>query len=232
MAFERSPVPAVPPTATPAPAPAAESRIELERPPVRGTATTNPIKGSKVFVDYVPEPLLIFRPDTGEFMCIPAKDVTQFENDANYLDHVIDTYHKANAKADDLAEQLHKLNLSPQVGQAKYTETANALEQAYAEAKAAQEKLHGALKPLGKMDSGHMSIVEIIPIYNASGGPVRKFRKYTARYVRSDRIKNNWDRYVPTGWERNDRARPRKRTRDRSPLSRKRMTSTSSTRTS
>jgi len=201
MAFERSPVPAVPPTATPAPAPAAESRIELERPPVRGTATTNPIKGSKVFVDYVPEPLLIFRPDTGEFMCIPAKDVTQFENDANYLDHVIDTYHKSNAKADDLAEQLHKLNLSPQVGQAKYTETANALEQAYAEAKAAQEKLHGALKPLGKMDSGHMSIVEIIPIYNASGGPVRKFRKYTARYVRSDRIKSNWDRYVPTGWE-------------------------------
>lgn len=203
MAFERSPVPAVPPTSAPAPAPApaAESRIELERPPVRGTATTNPIKGSKIFVDYTPEPLLIFRPDTGEFMCIPCKDVTQFENDANYLDHVIDTYHKANAKADDLAEQLHKLDLSPQSGQAKYTETAKALEQAYAEAKAAQEKLHGALKPLGKMDSGHTSIVEIIPIYNASGGPVRKFRKYTARYVRSDRIKNNWDRYVPTGWE-------------------------------
>ncbi|WP_302912198.1 hypothetical protein [Ralstonia pseudosolanacearum] len=173
----------------------------MERPPLRGTATTNLIKGSKVFVDHVPDPLLIFRPDTGEFMCIPSKDVTQFENDANYLDHVIDTYHKSNAKADDLAEQLHKLNLAPQSGQAKYTETEKALEQAYAEAKAAQEKLHGALKPLGKMDSGHMSIVEIIPIYNATGGPVRKFRKYTARYVRSDRIKNNWDRYVPTGWE-------------------------------
>lgn len=201
MAFDRSPASPVQPTATPAPTPTAESRVELERPPVRGTATTNPIKGSKVIVDYVPDPLLIFCPQTGEFMCIPAKDVTQFENDANFLDHVIDAYHKANAKADELAQQLHKLQITPLSSPAEYTKAEQALEQAYADAKAAQEKLHGALKPLGKMDSGHTSIVEIIPIYNAAGGPVRKFRKYTARYVRSDRIKSNWDRYVPTGWE-------------------------------
>ncbi|AKZ28739.1 hypothetical protein ACH51_20765 (plasmid) [Ralstonia solanacearum] len=100
-----------------------------------------------------------------------------------------------------MAEQLHKLQITPLSNPAEYDRAEKALMAAYDEAKKAQEKLHGALKPLGKLDSGHMSIVEVIPIYNAAGGPVRSFRKYTARYVRSDRIKNNWDRYVPTGWE-------------------------------
>lgn len=170
-------------------------------PPTRGEAKTNPIKKSHTVVRYEPEPLLIFRPETGEFMCIPAKDVTQFENDANLLDHIIENFHKANAKANDIAEQLHKLQISPLASPAEYTKAEQALMDAYKEAKAAHEKLHGALTPLGKMDSGHMSIVEIIPIYNAAGGPVRTLRKYTARYVRSDRIKNSWDRHIPTGWE-------------------------------
>ncbi|MCP1170792.1 MAG: hypothetical protein ACTHNO_12380 [Ralstonia sp.] len=169
--------------------------------PVRGTAKTNPRRKSEVDVHYEPEPLLIFRPETGEFICIPAHEVTAFENDANLWDMLVDTLHKANAKVDDLAEELHQLQIKALRSPAEQQKLEKALDDAYKEAKAAHEKLHGALTPLGKMDSGHMSIVEIIPIYNSAGGPVRSFRKYTARYVRSDRIKSKWDRYIPAGWE-------------------------------
>ncbi|WP_354675414.1 hypothetical protein [Cupriavidus alkaliphilus] len=168
----------------------------------RETARTNPKPKSEVVTKVRPEPLLVFRPQTGEFICIPAEDVTAFENACAMLDQIIEAFHAANKKVDKLAERLHKLQTSPLSSPAERSTVEKSLMQAYQEAKAAQEKLRGTLEPLDKLDGGHKSIVELIPIYkDKTGKEKRSFRKYTARYVRSDRIKSKWDRYVPTGWE-------------------------------
>lgn len=187
-------------TSTPDNDTSAGSAPDREAP--RERARTNPKPKSEVVTKVRPEPLLVFRPETGEFICVPAADVTAFENACALLDRVIAAFHAANEKVDKLAERLHKLQTSPLSSPAERSTAEQSLMKAYQEAKAAQEKLRGTLEPLDKLDGGHKSIVELIPIYkDKAGREKRSFRKYTARYVRSDRIKSAWDKYVPTGWE-------------------------------
>jgi hypothetical protein len=171
-----------------------------EKPQQNGTSNSK--KGSTVEAIYKPEDTLFFRPDTSEFIMVPAKDITAFEKECNKMDKVVDDFHKANEKYDTTLESLEKL-VDPHLSELDDAKQARlALDAAIKEQQAARIALKDVVKPLAKMDMGHSQIVELIPIYkDKKGNEKRVFRKNTARYTAEKDVKNAWQKYVPEGWK-------------------------------
>jgi len=167
-----------------------------------GTGTTNTQPDSLVHVPHDPEPLLYFRPETGEFILVPAEDVSGVQSECNLLHDRLDKFHQANEKIDAAlkafaADQQKNLPDSRDVNAHK-TAVDDALDQ--------REKAHKALKkelePLSKLDSKDLTMVELIPIHiDGDGKKAVKFAKYKLHYVRSNKIKASWHKFGPAAFE-------------------------------
>lgn len=165
----------------------------------RKTATTNAPKNTVVQATATHEPMLFFRPETGEFLLVPPEDMTSFTNECRRLDLIIDAFHKANDKLDTTLDTVHQQQKQPLPQHSESEQLRKQLEDAYAEAKKARAKLYGELKGLGKLDGNHTSIVELIPIHktvNPDKSTTAWIRSKKFTYVRSDKIKSHWRSYA------------------------------------
>jgi hypothetical protein len=164
-------------------------------------ATTNSKKGSMVEAEYEPGPTLYFRPETGEFILVPANEVTALENECRRMDKIVEDFHKANEKFDAKLEELAKFK-NPQIGDEPQVRQARSeLDKAIKEQQEAQHKLKEEIKPLAKMDTPHSKLVELIPIFkDKQGKEKRVFKKTTTTYVAASKVKNSWEKYVPEGF--------------------------------
>ncbi len=189
---DRSPQPA------PSTPPASALAIDVADP--RATGTANLTVDSKVDSPHKPEATMFFRPETGEFLLIPAKDMTTFENECRRLDMVVAQYHDANDLVNRLVDAMRAQKLAPVDVNGQSAQERKALEAAYQKAKEARKKLYGELKGLGKLDGAHTSITELIPFKQSSTGGAGKPTAWLASkkmtYVRSDKVQPHWRAYA------------------------------------
>ncbi len=167
-----------------------------------GNGTTNTTPDSLVRVPHDPAPMLYFRPETGEFILVPAEDVGALQSECNLLHDRVDKYHKANEKLDVVlkayAEDVRNHMSDPRAGEAYKSSVDSALK----EREAAHKALKKELEPLSKLDSKDLTMVELIPIHmDANGNKSVKFAKYKLHYVRSNKIKAGWHKFGPAAFE-------------------------------
>ncbi len=167
-----------------------------------GSGTTNTTPESLVHVPHDPAPMLYFRPETGEFILVPAEDVTALQSECNLLQDRIAKYHQANEKLDTalkaFADEMRKHMYDPLTGEKQKA----AVDDALKERDSAHKALKKELEPLSKLDSKDLTMVELIPIHmNGDGKKAVKFAKYKLHYVRSNKIKAAWHKFGPAAFE-------------------------------
>ncbi|OWJ57691.1 hypothetical protein [Paraburkholderia caledonica] len=167
-----------------------------------GNGTTNTTPNSLVHVPHDPAPMLYFRPETGEFILVPAEDVGALQSECNLLHDRVDKFHKANQKLDvalkAYATDVQNHMSDPRAGEAYKA----AVDDALKEREAAHKALKKELEPLSKLDSKDLTMVELIPIHiDGDGKKSVKFAKYKLHYVRSNKIKPGWHKFGPTAFE-------------------------------
>lgn len=172
---------------------------------VRGTGTANLTPGSKVDSLHKQEPTLFFRPETGDFLLVPAQDMVAFEAECRRLDMVIALFHDANEDLNRLLDDIRARQPAPIDVSAQSTKERQELEELYKKAKEARKKLYGELKGLGKLDGAHTSITELIPFKQSAGAGEGKPTAWLASkkmtYVRSDKVRSHWRAYALRGDE-------------------------------
>jgi len=161
------------------------------------TGTTNVTRGSVVDSLYTPQPVLFFRPDTGEFIFVPLSDLTGLENECRRLDAAIVQFHSANSALDTALAKAHQQAAQILTAHAQGEASRKSLELSYKQAMEARKQLYGELKPLAKLDAGRNSVIELIPILNTKdkGKTTQWLRGKKMTYVRSDKIKSHWKTY-------------------------------------
>jgi hypothetical protein len=167
-----------------------------------GNGTTNTTPDSLVHVPHDPAPMLYFRPETGEFILVPAEDVSGLQSECNLLHDRVDKFHKANEKLDEVlkayAEDVQNHMSDPRAGESHKA----AVDDALKERETAHKALKKELEPLSKLDSKDLTMVELIPIHiDGDGKKSVKFAKYKLHYVRSNKIKPGWHKFGPTAFE-------------------------------
>ncbi|MFM0597286.1 MULTISPECIES: hypothetical protein [Paraburkholderia] len=167
-----------------------------------GNGTTNTTPDSIVKVPHDPAPMLYFRPETGEFILVPAEDVGTLQSECNLLHDRVDKFHKANEKLDVVlkayADDVQNHMSDPRAGEAHKT----AVDDALKERETAHKALKKELEPLSKLDSKDLTMVELIPIHiDGDGKKAVKFAKYKLHYVRSNKIKTSWHKFGPAAFE-------------------------------
>ncbi|MGQ7940030.1 hypothetical protein [Paraburkholderia sp. D1E] len=167
-----------------------------------GNGTTNTTPDSLVHVPHDPAPMLYFRPETGEFILVPAEDVSGLQSECNLLHDRVDKFHKANEKLDVVlkayAEDVQNHMSDPRAGESHKAAVDNALK----ERETAHKALKKELEPLSKLDSKDLTMVELIPIHiDGDGKKSVKFAKYKLHYVRSNKIKAGWHKFGPAAFE-------------------------------
>jgi hypothetical protein len=167
-----------------------------------GNGTTNQTPESLVHLPHDPAPMLYFRPETGEFILVPAEDVSGLQSECNLLHDRVDKFHKANEKLDAVlnayATDMQNHMSDPRAGDAHKA----AVDDALKERETAHKALKKELEPLSKLDSKDLTMVELIPIHmDADGKKSVKFAKYKLHYVRSNKIKAGWHKFGPAAFE-------------------------------
>ena len=171
-----------------------------------GEATLNTRHGSIVECLIEPFPTLYFRPETGEFLAVPAQDVCAFENASQGFNDLIRQMQLAN-------EAVLNASLALGVEQQKilpYPHIINDLGSALTAAENTQFDVHAALRdalaplarldptqpptPLSKLDPTYKKVIELIPVSTGNKGKRQWGNKMT--YVRSDKVKNHWRTYA------------------------------------
>jgi len=163
------------------------------------TGKTNTTPNSQVAATYEAAPIVFFQPDTGEFIFVPESDLTPLENECRELETVVEDFHQRNRELDTLLERIRKQSTTPLQPADLGDADKQALKAAYDKAMEARKQLLGTLKPLGKLDAGRNSVVELIPVM-VSGKPGSKGKPWIAgrklTHVRSDKMKPHWRRYA------------------------------------
>ena len=171
-----------------------------------GEATLNTRHGSIVDCLIEPFPTLYFRPETGEFLAVPAQDVCAFENASQEFNDLIRQMQLAN-------ETVLNASLALGVEQQKILPNPmiiNDLDSCLTAAENTQFDVHTALRdalaplarldpdqpptPLAKLDLTHKKVMELIPVHTGNKGKRQWGNKMT--YVRSDKIKSHWRTYA------------------------------------
>lgn len=167
-----------------------------------GHGTTNTTPDSLVHVPHDPAPMLYFRPETGEFILVPAEDVSGLQSECNLLHDRVDKFHKANEKL-DVALNAYAKDVQNHMSDARAGEAYKAaVDDALTEREAAHKALKKELEPLSKLDSKDLTMVELIPIHiDGDGKKSVKFAKYKLHYVRSNKIKPGWHKFGPAAFE-------------------------------
>ena len=163
------------------------------------TGKTNTAPNSQVAATYEAAPTVFFQPDIGEFIFVPEGDLTPLENECRELEAVVEDFHLRNSELDTLLERIRKQSTTPLQPADLGDADKQALKAAYDKAMEARKQLLGTLKPLGKLDAGRNSVVELIPVMvsgkaGGKGKPWIAGRKLT--HVRSDKMKPHWRRYA------------------------------------
>lgn len=182
-----------------------------------GTGTTNTTPDSLVHIPHDPAPMLYFRPETGEFILVPAEDVSALQGECNLLHDRVYKYHQANQKVDEALKALSE-DVRKNLPDSRETDAHKAaVDRALDERDAAHKALKKELEPLGKLDSKDLTMVELIPIYTDGQGKSKvKFAKYKLHYVRSNKIKASWHRFGPAAFEDMKGRKSEKETGDKS----------------
>lgn len=172
---------------------------------------TNPRRGSVVEAFLAPEPLLFYRPETGDLLVVPIDKATAFENECRLLDQII--YVLQTAKEEHLVAQGALLTAERAAGapQRTYPQDPDVLQQAreclrLAELALvqAQQTVETEFKPLGKLDGSSGKLYELVPIRKrrepqtaARTVPQREGHAWAKKwtYVRSDKVKSHFRSY-------------------------------------
>lgn len=182
-----------------------------------GTGTTNRTPDSLVHIPHDPAPMLYFRPETGEFILVPAEEVSALQGECNVLRDRVEKFHKANENLDKALNAMAN-DVAKNLPDSRDTDAHKAaVDEALDERDAAHKALKKELAPLSKLDSKDLTMVELIPIYTDSHDKGKsKFAKYKLHYVRSNKIKPGWHKFGPVAFEDMKGRKSEKETGDKS----------------
>jgi len=167
-----------------------------------GNGTTNTRPDSFVKVLHDPEPMLYFRPETGEFILVPAEDAGALQAECNLLHDRVEKYHQANEKLDQALQAFSAKQNDTLADPREFDKNKAKIDSAMQVRKSAHEDLKEVLKPLSKLDSLDLTMVELIPLYvNQQGQKHSWFKKSKLHYARSNKIKPGWHTYGPAAFE-------------------------------